>query len=361
MKFREYLSGLGGTSFLYANASNGLKDVLASLARSSGRPSPHVILPTYIPAKIYRASLSAGCAVRFYEVRGNCTFDPMEVESLLDESTVAILYIHYFGFPHQLESMRELSARRNIPLIEDCALTISARHEGKELGTYGDIAVFSMRKMFLYPEGGFLRLSDRFREFRPTYAWRVRNCFSVTRYLKQKVKYIYIRVTGGGDPLRIFHYDPVGSIDPGEPQVLDVKMMSSFSRYRLKYVDVESVARRRRENFAYLADAFSGVLSMDPVHRKLPEGCTPYSFPLLVRDGKRDYYREQLLARGIVTGAGWPEAPFSESYPGTTILARSMLELPVHQALTRQQLLRSVRCLRELALSDQDSVTAVAQ
>jgi perosamine synthetase len=349
LTFQEYLSNLGGTSFLYANASNGFKDILAYIVKNAEKPQPNIVLPSYIPAKLYRSALAAGCATRFYEVRGKCTFDLNEVERLIDENTVAIFYVHYFGFSHQIEEICSLAARRSIPLIEDCALTIAASYKGKELGTYGDIAVFSMRKMFLYAEGGFLRLGDRFREFRPSYEWRVNSCFSVSKYLKQRAKYAYVRVTGGTDPLATFRVDPPGYIDLSGPQTLNVKMLSAFSERRLAFVDVNKVVHKRRENFGYVSERFPSGDVFQSLHPSLPEGCTPYSYPFLVLNGKRDQYRDELLKQGVVTGAGWPESTYVPSQQGTALLSKQLLELPIHQALTQKQIDGSLLRVRQLA------------
>ncbi|MEK9136259.1 MAG: DegT/DnrJ/EryC1/StrS family aminotransferase, partial [Bacteroidota bacterium] len=283
-----------------------------------------------------------------YEVYGNCTFDLDEVERQADDGTIALFYVHYFGFPNQLEEMCALARRLNVLMIEDCALSIGGTHKGKPLGTFGDVALFSLRKMFLFTEGGFLRLSETLSEFQPQYEWRVNNCYSIGRYAKQRIKYAYVRLTGGADPLRVFKVDPVGYVDTNAPAVLNVKMLSSFSEHRLKYVDMDRVVRKRRENYTTVAQRFPASKVFRPLHFSLPEGCIPYSFPMLVDNDHRDFYRHELLRRGIVTGAGWPESPFHPSQKPCRALSDRLLELPVHHALTRRQLLRSLEGIKQL-------------
>jgi hypothetical protein len=307
-----------------------------------------VVLPSYLPAKLYRTAIAAGCAVRPYEVYGPCTFDVADVERQVDPDTIAIFYVHYFGFPHRLEEIAALAQRRGIPMIEDCALTLAASHRGKELGTFGDVAIFSMRKMLLYSEGGFVRVSDRYRDFRPTYEWRVQSLFSGSRYLQQRMKYGYVRLSGGADPLGLFRVDPSGYLDLSQPQRLHVKAPSVFTERRLHLADLDAVVRKRRENYAYLAQRLPASPILDPLHPTLPEGCTPYSLPILVPPGQRDHYRANLLEDGIVAGAGWPEAPFDPALARTSELAGRLIELPVHQALTQRQLDRSLRTLDRL-------------
>jgi dTDP-4-amino-4,6-dideoxygalactose transaminase len=342
--FQDHLRGLGAAAHLYANASNGFKDFLAHLVRTSGRATPTILMPSYIPAKLLRAALAAGCGVRFYEIHGDCRFDLADVESRIDEDVVAIFHVHYFGFPGPIAALRALATAHGVALVEDCALTFGATHGGRPLGTWGDVALFSMRKVLLYPEGGALVVGERHRAFQPACVRRVSSCFSAPRFLAQRAKHAYVRVTGGADPLRIVRAGPEGYMDGRARQELEVKMLSRFTRLRLPFSDVERTAERRREHFRYLLDRLPASAALRPMFRELPEGVVPYSFPLLVRE-ERDGLRRALVRDGILAAAGWPESPFDPALGRTRALARSVLELPVHQATTRAQLDRALRSL----------------
>jgi perosamine synthetase len=345
MRLDEHLGRLGAAWYPYANASNAFKDFLVWLAASSGLERPAVLMPSYIPAKLYRAARAAGCDVRFYEIHGDCRFDLSDVERRLDDRTLAVFLVHYFGFAAEAAGMRALAHGRGAALIEDCALTVGASQRERALGTYGDVALFSMRKMFLYPEGGALVVSERFRDFRPTYERRVSSCYSFPRFVLQKAKHAYVRVTGGADPLRLVRTGPVGYMDGRPQQTLSVKRLSAFTERRLAFAEVDPVVERRRENYRWVLDRFPSSDAVEPMVPRLPEGCTPYSFPVLVRGLDRDALREALLRDGSLAGAGWPEAPFDPSLARTRRLARTLLEIPIHQALTTRQLERSIRCV----------------
>lgn len=344
MTFQDHLAGLGAASYLYANASNAFKDVLAWIAAASGRARPAVVMPSYIPAKLNRAALAAGCDVRFYEVHGDCRADVDDIARLLDDDAVAIFHVHYFGFPGEIAAVRALATARGVALVEDCALTVGASHAGRPLGSFGDVALFSMRKMFLYPEGGALVVGDRLRAFRPTYVRRVSSCYSAPRFLAQRAKHAYVRLTGGADPLGLVRTGPEGFMDGQARQELEVKMLSTFTRLRLPFADVERITERRRANYRHLLERFPSTPAVRPMFPDLPEGVTPYSFPMVVRED-RDDLRRALVGDGVLASAGWPESPFAEGLPRTRALARSVVELPVHHALTRAQLDRSLRCV----------------
>lgn len=342
MTFQDHLGGLGAAAHLYANASNAFKDFLVWLAAREGRGRPAILMPSYIPAKLNRAALAAGYRVRFYEVHGNCRADLAELERRLDDEVLAIFHVHYFGFPGEVAAVRELATARGVALVEDCALSLGATHRGRALGAWGDVALFSMRKMLLYPEGGALVVSERFREFRPTYVRRVSSCYSAPRFAAQRAKHAYVRLTGGADPLRLFRTGPEGFMDGRARQELEVKMLSTFTRLRLPFADVERVAALRRENYRYVLERLPVSAAVRPMFSELPEGVTPYSFPLLVRE-ERDALRRALVDDGVLAAAGWPESPFDPALLRTRALARSVVELPVHQAITRRQLDRALR------------------
>jgi dTDP-4-amino-4,6-dideoxygalactose transaminase len=344
MTFQDHLSTLGVASYPYANASNGFKDLLAFLAASSGRARPAVVMPGYLPAKLNRAARAAGCDVRFYEIHGACRFDLADVERLVDDDVVAIFHVHYFGFPGDVEGLRALASRRGVALIEDCALTLAATHAGRSLGTFGDAALFSTRKMLLHPEGGALVVGARLAAFRPRYERQVSSCFSMTRWALQRGKYAYVRLTGGADPLGLVRAAPPGYMDGNVRQTLVVKRPSAFTALRLRLADVERVAAARRANYRYVLARFPASEGLAPMFPTLPDGCTPYSFPLLV-DGDRDALRAALVRDGVLAAAGWPESPFDPALARTRALARCVLELPIHQALTRAQLDRALRCV----------------
>jgi len=348
--FEEHLAGLGSASHLYANASNAFKDVLVRLAEASGRERPAVVMPSYVPAKLNRAALAAGCEVRSYEVHGDCRWDLDDVDRRIDADAVAVFHVHYFGFPGEIAAMRDLCRARGVPLLEDCALTFGATHRGRPLGSWGDAAFFSMRKVLLYPEGGALVVGDRLRGFRPAYVRRVSSCWSAPRFLLQRAKHAYVRLTGGADPLGLVRTGPEGFMDGRPRQDLDVKLLSTFTRLRLPFSDVERAAARRRENYRYVLERLAGPAAVRPMFPELPGGVTPYSFPLVARED-RDGLRRALVGDGILAAAGWPESPFDARLVRTRALARTVVELPIHQATTRRQLDRALRCVERWARS----------
>ncbi len=80
------------------------------------------------------------------------------IAKVLSPKTKAIVVTHLFGNPCDLTSISKLAKERGIPLIEDCAQAFLASHQGKLVGTWGDIGCFSMQqgKHITTGEGGLV-------------------------------------------------------------------------------------------------------------------------------------------------------------------------------------------------------------
>jgi hypothetical protein len=85
-------------------------------------------------------------------------FNFCRISRVLTESTKAIFAIHTFCFPHpDLERLRQIADEKGIPLIEDCISAFdSYTPQGIRLGSIGDFAVYSLKKIFPVNYGGLL-------------------------------------------------------------------------------------------------------------------------------------------------------------------------------------------------------------
>lgn len=343
----RYVSQFPGDVHFYGNASHGFKDVLTWLQEHHRRRRPNVLMPGFIPAKLYRTLLAAGYDARFYDIGPAGDFDPAEIADLADADTLAIFVIHYFGLPADLGRVRELATRKGIFLIEDCALALSGRSEGRLLGTSGDCALFSVRKMLLLPEGGFLVLKKASRAFSPSYSKRVSSLYSASRLLQTRGKRLYFWLARGDDPLHLARCPETGYINLQERHRVKVKTISRLSGAVARMIDLRKVAARRRGNYLHILEGLRDLPHLQPLRADLPDGAVPFSFPLRVADGRRDVVRESLRKMGVGCGAGWPESPFAEGLPGTRELAHSLLELPVDHLVPTRQLSRLIDHLHE--------------
>jgi len=92
----------------------------------------------------------------------NFLIDPASVEERITERTKAIWVTHLWGFPAEVDRLREIADRHGLYLLEDCAHAILAEYKGRKLGTWGHIGTFSfnMFKQLATGEGGMAVTDD---------------------------------------------------------------------------------------------------------------------------------------------------------------------------------------------------------
>lgn len=90
------------------------------------------------------------------------TLDPSKVEELITPWTTAILAVHVFGRPCRIDELAAIAERHNLRLIYDAAHAFGVRVNGKPIGHYGDLSMFSFHATKLYHsiEGGMLTFKD---------------------------------------------------------------------------------------------------------------------------------------------------------------------------------------------------------
>ncbi len=77
------------------------------------------------------------------EIETGC-LDPKSIEKLITKKTKAILIVHQFGFPANMNEIMKIARKHNLKIIEDCAQAHGAKYDNKYVGTFGDIGVFSL-------------------------------------------------------------------------------------------------------------------------------------------------------------------------------------------------------------------------
>lgn len=84
--------------------------------------------------------------------------DPTDIEAKITDRTVAIMAIHLFGNPCDMDAIMDLAARHNLPVIEDCSQAHLSEFKGKLVGTMGDIGCFSLQqsKQITTGDGGIV-------------------------------------------------------------------------------------------------------------------------------------------------------------------------------------------------------------
>src|SRR5690606_31005212 len=88
--------------------------------------------------------------------------NPSEIEKHITEKTSAIVAVHVFGTPCDVESIEKIAKKHDLKVIYDAAHAFGEFKDGKAIGNYGDISMFSLHatKVFHSIEGGILTYNN---------------------------------------------------------------------------------------------------------------------------------------------------------------------------------------------------------
>ncbi len=144
-----------------AVATNGTL-ALMLLFRALGRQG-EVVMPSFTFPATAHAARWCGLAVRFTDIDpGTWTLDAAAAERACGPDTVAIMGVHVFGVPCDVDGLSEVARRAGVPLLFDAAHAFGARYQGRPVGSLGRAEVFSFHatKIFGVGEGGAVSTAD---------------------------------------------------------------------------------------------------------------------------------------------------------------------------------------------------------
>ena len=127
------------------------------------KPGDEVILPSYTFVSTSNAFVLRGATLKFADsLPDHPNIDPEEIARLITPQTRAIVVVHYAGIACDMERIMALARQHGIPVVEDAAQAIESFHQGRPLGSIGDLAAFSFHetKNVICGEGGLLAIND---------------------------------------------------------------------------------------------------------------------------------------------------------------------------------------------------------
>ena len=244
---------------------------------------------------------------------------PEHIEAKISEKTGAVLATHLFGQPCPIKEISELTRSRQIRLMEDCAHACGVRVDGRQVGTYGDVGVFSFAEGKNMPcfGGGAIATDDdeiagRAAEILSRAAMPAKGAvlkkaadiwlkwlltrpeiFSVTVYpllrLKLQTGQPLMDSTVGDELLERFA--------ASNPQVERlVNLQAEIGLRQLKRIDAFNQGARK--NASILTESLSGVTGIGVPEAADGDHIYVY-YPLTVAPERRDALRRYLLRHGI--------------------------------------------------------------
>ncbi len=155
---RDYV----GSRFSLSTANGTLALQLAIQGLGIG-PGDEVIVPDFTFGASANAVLQCGASPVFADVDPHTwTLDPAAVEGLISDRTRAIMPVHIYGHPCDMDPLIEIARQRQLKVIEDCAEAVGAEYKGRRVGSIGDVGCFSFfaNKIITTGEGGMVTTSD---------------------------------------------------------------------------------------------------------------------------------------------------------------------------------------------------------
>ena len=159
---KKYARMLGRKHALaYPNGTSAILGAMYGLGIGLG---DEVICPsiTYWASIVQAYSLGATPVFADVDPETIC-IDPNDIEHRITPRTKAIVVVHYASMPADMDAIMAIARKHNLKILEDCSHAHGALYKGKEIGTFGDAAAFSLMtgKALAIGEGGIFFTDDR--------------------------------------------------------------------------------------------------------------------------------------------------------------------------------------------------------
>jgi dTDP-4-amino-4,6-dideoxygalactose transaminase len=305
-------------------------DALHIAVRACGiGPGDEVItVPNTFIATV-EAIILAGAQPVFVDIDPEtCNMDTSQVEAMINSNTRAILPVHLYGQPADMDPILELAQTYKLKVIEDACQAHGAEYKGRRTGSIGDVGCFSFyftKNLGAYGEGGIITTSD------PDIAKRCR----------------MLRDHGSSEK---YHHALIGinsRLDEIQAAVLRVKLQH-----------LEDWIEKRRK-FAQAYNASLPTLLVKP--QEMPWAKHAYHL-YVIRTQQRDQLKDWLESKGIGVGMHYPipvhlQEAWCEygggdfSLPITEKITGEILSLPMYPELTEEEINYVCDCIREFCES----------
>jgi dTDP-4-amino-4,6-dideoxygalactose transaminase len=311
-EFEQQFAAFCGVKHAVATSSGTTALVAALLSHGVG-PGDEVITTPFTFIASANSILFTGAKPIFVDVdEESYNINPQLIEEKITESTKALLPVHLYGYPCDMDAITHIAAEHGLAVIEDACQAHGAAIRGRKVGSYGTGCFsFYPSKNMTTAEGGMITTDDDEIADR---ARLIRNHGQSQLYLHQTMGYNF-RMTELQAALGL----------------VQLQKLPEWNRVRI-------------ENASYLSQRLSNLVTP-----KVSEGYVHVFHQYTVRVGThRDGALERLNQAGVGARVYYPlpvhQQPFyrqlgyDESLPVAERMSQEVLSLPVHPALTRDEL-----------------------
>ncbi len=311
----EKFAKVCGTKHAIATSSGTTALHLALLAHKIG-PGDEVITTSFTFIASVNSILFTGAKPVFVDVEADSfNIDPSKIEAAITPRTKAILPVHLYGQPCNMDALETIAKKHHLAIIEDACQAVGAAYRGRVVGSFGT-GCFSLyaTKNVMSGEGGMITTDDD-------------NLAAHLRMLRNH-----------GMQRRYYH-DMLG---------YNFRTSDLLSAIGLVQIDrLADFTAKRRANAAYLNEHITSVITPT-----IKPGCEHvwHQYTIRVDKGRdRDTAVKQLNDAGVGTGIFYPVPAHKQGYivdmglgnvqlPVTEQLAKEVISLPVHPQLSAADL-----------------------
>lgn len=312
--------------------ANGLDALTLCLRALDIGPGDEVIVPSNTFIATWLAVSHVGATpVPIEPTEATFNMDPDRIEAAITSRTRAIMPVHLYGQPADLDPILEVAKRHGLRVIEDAAQAHGARYRGKRIGAHGDAVCWSFypgKNLGALGDGGAVTTDNA------TIAARLR----VLRNYGSRVKY---------------HHDELGVNSR-----LD-EIQAAILREKLPALEADNQHRAR------IAQAYTeGLRGLTLTLPVVPEYAEPVWHLYVVRDPQRDQLARRLSDAGVATVIHYPVSPHLQpayahlklvkgSQPIAERLQGEVLSLPISPCQSDADTQSVIRLVNEVVNSMQ--------
>lgn len=333
-KFEKMLASYVGSKYCLT-FNSGTSALHASLLALKIQEKQEVLVPSFTFIATANSVRMVNATPKFVDIE-NETFgiDPVQIEKNVSAKTKAIIPIHFAGIPCKINEIQSIAKNKKIPIIEDAAEGLGSKIKNKNLGTFGDISIFSFagNKILTTGEGGAIvtnskKIFDRLQLIRSHGRVEVKNYFSTN--------------------------DQPNYVDMG----YNWRMSSITAALAISQLSkLNKLISMRRKNSQYLSSKLSKIPGISiPIESKKQFFNYQFYFILLESKIKRNSLMKFLAKKGIMSKVFFYPVHQTNFYSNiktknlkiTETTSQQILSLPMYPDLTKEEMNYIIDSIKE--------------
>jgi hypothetical protein len=334
-KEENYFLGFGKNILFTSDGRNAL---YLALKKLNLKKTDEIIMPAYC-CYIVPETIRQFCSPRFVDInKDTFNIDESKIEDAVSKRTKALLIAHLYGNPCNMKQVAEIAEDKKLFLIEDCAQAVCAEYNSKPAGSFGDASIFSFWRMkdISVHSGGAL-LADDVKENFPArsdinFLFNFILSHSMLNLIKIFPAFVY-------KPIRtniLFpHFNKFRKFKKNNLSLSDYQIDLVMKQIK----KLPAVIEKRRQNAEYFSQKLKNYVKVPQETKEAKH--TFYRYSVLAE--KREEIYNYLLSRGIEAEKMYDY--FLADLPASRQTAEQVLNIPVHQELTKEDRKKIVSCI----------------